>query len=78
MDGLPIRGVIWLVGLAFINAIVEAMVTAFENIGEAAVEKKLEDGDKKAKKLLKGSETRGILNDSKGKLCWRWGLQTGC
>ncbi len=51
MDGLPIRGVIWLVGLVIFNAIVEAMVTAFESVSEAAVEKRLEEGEKKAKQV---------------------------
>jgi len=51
MDGLPICGVIWLVGLFILNVIVEAMVTAFESVSEAAVEKRLEEGDKKAKRV---------------------------
>lgn len=51
MDGLPIRGVIWLVGLMILNAMVEAMVTAFENVSELSVEKRLEEGDEKAKKV---------------------------
>ncbi len=51
MDGLPIRGVMWLVGLVIFNAIVEAMVTAFENVSEVSVEKRLEEGDKKAKRV---------------------------
>jgi len=49
MDGLPIRGVIFLVGLMILNAIVEAIVTAFENVSELSVEKRLDEGDKKAK-----------------------------
>lgn len=48
MDGLPIRGVMWLVGFVVLNAIVEAMVTAFENVSELNVEKRMEEGDKKA------------------------------
>ncbi len=51
MDGLPIRGVIWLVGFMIFNAVVEAMVTAFENVSEGAVEKRLEEGDAKAKQV---------------------------
>lgn len=51
MDGLPIRGVVWLVGLMILNAIAEAMVTAFENVSESAVEKRLEEGEKKAKQV---------------------------
>lgn len=51
MDGLPIRGVVWLAGLIILNAIAEAMVTAFENVSESAVEKRLEDGGKKAKQV---------------------------
>ena len=49
MDSIPIRGVIWLAGLVLINAVVEAMVTAFENVSEGVVEKRLEEGDAKAK-----------------------------
>jgi len=52
MDGLPIRGVIWIVVLMILNAIVEAMVTAFENVSEPAIEKKAEEGDEKAKRVL--------------------------
>ncbi len=51
MDGLPICGVIWLIGLVIINAIVEAMVTAFESVSESAVEKRLEEGEAKAKRV---------------------------
>lgn len=49
MDGLPIRGVMWLVGLVILNAVVEAMVTAFENVSDLSVERRLTEGDKKAK-----------------------------
>lgn len=51
MDGLPIRGVIWLVGFVIINAIVEAMVTAFESVSESAVEKRMEEGDARANRV---------------------------
>lgn len=51
MDGLPICGVIWLIGLVIINAIIEAMVTAFESVSESAVEKRLEEGEAKAKRV---------------------------
>lgn len=51
MDGLPICGVMWLFGLIILNAIVEAMITAFENVSEATVEKRLEEGDAKAKRV---------------------------
>lgn len=51
MDGLPIRGVMWLVGFVIFNAIVEAMVTAFESVSESAVEKRLEEGEEKAKRV---------------------------
>ena len=53
MDGLPICGVILLTGFIILNAIVEAMVTAFESVSEATVEKRLEAGDKKAKRVQK-------------------------
>ena len=52
MDGLPIRGVTWIVILMIVNALAEAMVTAFENASETGMEKKAEDGDEKAKKVL--------------------------
>lgn len=52
MDGLPICGVMWLIGLVILNAIVEAMVTAFESVSESTVEKRLEEGEKKAKRVL--------------------------
>lgn len=52
MDGLPIRGVTWIVVLVIVNALTEAMVTAFENASEAGMEKKAEDGDEKAKQVL--------------------------
>ena len=51
MDGLPICGVIWLIGLMILNAVVEAMVTAFESVSESAVERRLEEGDTKAKRV---------------------------
>lgn len=49
MDSIPIRGVMWLIGFMILNAVVEAMVTAFENVSEGNVEKRLDEGDKKAK-----------------------------
>lgn len=51
MDGLPIRGVMWLVGLIILNAVVEAVITAFENVSDTSVEKRLEEGDEKAKRV---------------------------
>lgn len=51
MDGLPIRGVIWLIGLMIFNAVIEAMVTSFESVSESAVEKRLEQGNAKAKRV---------------------------
>ncbi len=51
MDGIPICGVMWLVGLLVLNAIAEAMVTAFENVSDISVGKRLEEGDKKAKQV---------------------------
>lgn len=52
MEGLPICGLLWMLGLTAVNALVEAMVTAFENTSEAGVEKKAEDGDETSKKVL--------------------------
>jgi len=51
MDGLPGSGVIWLIGFIILNGIAEAMVTSFENVSESAVEKRLEEGNKKAKQV---------------------------
>ncbi len=52
MDGLPIRGVTWIVVFMILNALTEAMITAFESISEPGVEKRAEDGDKKAQKVF--------------------------
>lgn len=51
MDSIPIGGVTGLIALMIFNAITEAMVTAFENVSETAVEKRLEEGEKKAKQV---------------------------
>ncbi|MBP3610764.1 MAG: HlyC/CorC family transporter [Lachnospiraceae bacterium] len=48
MDSIPIRGVIWLVVFLILNAVAEAMVTAFENVSELSVEKRKERGSRKA------------------------------
>ncbi len=53
MDSIPIRGVMWLIGFMILNAVVEAMVTAFENVSESAVEKQMAEGNKKAKLVQK-------------------------
>ncbi|MCR5153487.1 MAG: hemolysin family protein [Lachnospiraceae bacterium] len=53
MDVHPIRGVIIVFVLILVNAITEAMVTAFESVSEPLLEKrKEEDGDKKAIAVL--------------------------
>ncbi len=49
MDSIPIRGVIWLVVFLILNAMAEAMVTAFENVSELSVEKRRDEGSRKAK-----------------------------
>lgn len=51
MDSIPIGGVIGVIALMIFNAITEAMVTAFENVSETAVEKRLEEGGKTAKQV---------------------------
>lgn len=51
MDSIPIGGVTGLIALMIFNAITEAMVTAFENVSETAVEKRLEEGEKKAEQV---------------------------
>lgn len=49
MDSIPICGVMWLVSFMILNAVIEAMVTAFENVSDFSVEKRIDEGDKKAK-----------------------------
>ncbi|MGN0506370.1 MAG: hemolysin family protein [Lachnospiraceae bacterium] len=49
MDGHPIRGAIMMVVLMILNAITEAMITAFENVSEANAEKRASEGERKAK-----------------------------
>ena len=39
MDGLPIRGMLWLIGLIILNALTEAMITALQNVNEPGAEK---------------------------------------
>lgn len=58
MDGLPICGVMWLVGCGVLNAVLEAMVTAFDNVSDAEVEKQLGEGDERAKLVQKLLEHR--------------------
>ena len=52
MDGLPIRGMLWLIGLIILNALTEAMITALQNVNEPGAEKKAEEGDKRAKLVV--------------------------
>lgn len=51
MDGLPIRGIMWIVICIVVNAIAEAMVTAFESVSEPGLEKRAEEGDETAKRI---------------------------
>ncbi len=51
MDSIPIGGVTGLIALIIFNAVTEAMVTAFENLSDAAVEKRLEEGGKTVKQV---------------------------
>lgn len=51
MDSIPIGGVTGLIALIIINAVTEAMVTAFENLSDVAVEKRLEEGGKTVKRV---------------------------
>lgn len=51
MDSIPICGVIGTIALLIVNAITEVMVTAFENVSDLSVEKRLEEGSKKAKQV---------------------------
>lgn len=57
MDGHPIRGLVLILSLVAINAIVSAAETAIRYVNESNVKRKAEDGDKKAKRLLKLLET---------------------
>lgn len=52
MEGHPIRGLIAILTLMLLNAIVSAMVTAFENISEATAERKAEEGEQRAKVVV--------------------------
>lgn len=56
MDGLPIRGIMWIVICIAVNAIAEAMVTAFESVSEPGMEKRAEEGDENAKRILELKE----------------------
>lgn len=56
MDSIPIGGVIGMIILLIANAITEVMVTAFENVSDLAVEKRLEEGSKKAEQVKYLSE----------------------
>ncbi len=53
MDGHPIRGLVLILSLVAVNAIVSAAEAAIRNVNESVVKRKAEDGDKKAKRLLK-------------------------
>lgn len=52
MDGHPIRGVIMIVVLMALNAIMEAMVTALENVSVLSAEKRASEGERRAKQIL--------------------------
>lgn len=58
MDGHPIRGVIMIVVLMALNAIMEAMVTALENVSVLNVEKRASEGERRAKQTLSLLENR--------------------
>jgi putative hemolysin len=57
MDGHPIRGLVLILSLVAVNAIVSAAEAAMRNVNESNVKRKAEDGDKKAKRLLKLLDT---------------------
>ena len=58
MDGVPISAIVWFIGLLFLNAFVEAIVTALDNVNEVILEKKVEEGSTKAKLVILVLEKR--------------------
>ena len=57
MDGHPIRGLVLILSLVAVNAIVSAAEAAILNVNESSAKKKAEEGDAKAKRLMKLLET---------------------
>lgn len=60
MDGHPIRGLVLILSLVAVNAIVSAAEAAIQNVNESNVSRKAEEGDKKAKRLLRLLETPSL------------------
>ena len=52
MDGIPISAIVWFIGLMFLNAFIEAIVTALDSVNEVNLEKKIEEGSTKAKLVM--------------------------
>lgn len=53
MDEHPIRGFVIIAGFVLLNALVSAAKSAFNNVNESSVEKRVEEGDRKAILLLR-------------------------
>lgn len=58
MDGIPISAIVWFIGLMFLNAFIEAIVTALDNVNEVNLEKKIEEGNTRAKLVMLTLEKR--------------------
>lgn len=57
MDGHPIRGLVLILVLVTLNALASAAEAAIENVNEVLARKRAEEGDKKAKRLVKLLDT---------------------
>lgn len=57
MDGHPIRGLVLILSLVVMNAIVSAAEAAILNVNEANARKRAEDGERRAKRLVKLLDT---------------------
>ena len=52
MEGIPISAIVWFIGLVFLNAFIEAIVTALDSVNEVSLEKKIEEGNTRAKLVM--------------------------
>lgn len=52
MDGIPISGIVWFIGLIMLNALVEAIVTALDGVNKVSLEKKAEEESTQAKLVI--------------------------
>lgn len=52
MDGHPIRGLIMIIVLMALNAVTEAMITAFDNVSESNAERRASEGERRAERVV--------------------------